>query len=749
MKKNPMSTNNYLMKKKKKFHNKKPLKILMLIPRDGISGGIFVSYIQAQALYESGEDIKICFIHEQHLPKITTLKLSVPMCLYQDEVVAQHRYDVVIATWWETLYDAMHINAERVIYFCQSDERRFYPVDDVNRIWVQNTYIHKDIGVITEARWIQKLLQKDFGLTVEYAPNGIDLKRFNPSVPPLKPKENKLRILIEGPGDVPFKRVDLAFRVANKFDDIEVWYVSATDFVDASWRFTERFVKVPYYEMPKIYRSCDILLKLSTVEGFFGPPLEMMACGGTALVSNVTGHEEYIKDGYNALVVPMDDQEAAESKLRELINNEPLRLRLCANGIKTAQKLAWQRQTPKFREAVHEIVAKVPITSYYTKTRILLDGYNKETILKANKILKIFESIKSIRFVKWSLNILHKLYIWKKKKITKSKTTSLKFLFLRYKLNQLSSVLYSKYSYPEDFSVKLPPGNIAFAGQPEYFKVVYFDPIADGYGYEFPINSYDLRNLQDLPAFIEQHKIKSVIVFRPEFFADYIHILKYLKKLEIVLIGYSTEPIPHDGQITFHYDQLTRLRNLLKAKGLPYDMLVHMDRSSLRTLRYFGFNKIVTFPLPTSRKLYYPIPDCKKKYDVLFLGRSTEYREYMMSKIKQKLNVLHISHGLPWEEKNQVINESHIVLNLHNEPYPNFENRALQALFAGANLVSEQLSGGYLTANKHYYLANTPEKILSTCEKILDGRLPKLQPPDLQQFTMEAFLRKFGYSLPS
>ena len=51
-----------------------------------------------------------------------------------------------------------------------------------------------------------------------------------------------------------------------------------------------------------IYRSCDVIVKLSYVEGMFGPPLEMFHCGGTSIVYDVTGHDEYIVHGKNGLV---------------------------------------------------------------------------------------------------------------------------------------------------------------------------------------------------------------------------------------------------------------------------------------------------------------------------------------------------------------------------------------------------------------------------------------------------------------
>jgi hypothetical protein len=44
--------------------------------------------------------------------------------------------------------------------------------------------------------------------------------------------------------------------------------------------------------------------------------MEMMACDGTAVVGNCTGHDEYIIDGVNALVVPLGNIAAAQAALK-------------------------------------------------------------------------------------------------------------------------------------------------------------------------------------------------------------------------------------------------------------------------------------------------------------------------------------------------------------------------------------------------------------------------------------------------
>jgi len=123
--------------------------------------------------------------------------------------------------------------------------------------------------------------------------------------------------------------------------DCEVWCISSAGTPKPGWRCDQFFSKVPMEQMKYIYSSCDILLKMSRVEGFFGPPMEMMACGGTCVVGNVTGYDEYIVDGYNALVVNLGDVQGAHDALKRLIEDPELRNTLAKNGIKTAQEWGW------------------------------------------------------------------------------------------------------------------------------------------------------------------------------------------------------------------------------------------------------------------------------------------------------------------------------------------------------------------------------------------------------------------------
>ncbi len=322
-----------------------------MLPSDRISGGVLVVLEHALRLKDFGVECEVVFKDSAQAgaPRATA-DFDVNITAYAE--AKKRRYDVVVATWWETAFDVYEIPASSYAYFVQSDERRFYADWNPPAAQLVELTYRWPFNFITEASWIRDLLAREFGINAAYAPNKICHKTFFPDAP-ITPK-SKLRVLVEGPGGLPFKRVEAAIKAANAVEGIELWYVATDGVVKPDWKVDRVFGTQPRAELRKIYSSCDVLLKLSTVEGFFCPPLEMMACGGTAIVSAVSGHEEYIRDGVNALVVPLDNHGAAVGALTRLRDDPALFARLKSEGLKTAQAMRWEDSTAAFAQFLKE-----------------------------------------------------------------------------------------------------------------------------------------------------------------------------------------------------------------------------------------------------------------------------------------------------------------------------------------------------------------------------------------------------------
>lgn len=313
-----------------------PPRILYLLPGTGLSGGTAICIQHARRLRARGLDVTLVDVQGSGTTLDWFPGFDVP-------IVPLHRApawpDAVVATGWQTAGCLDLFPGAVPVYFVQSDETRF--TDDLRlKRRIARTYRRK-ARFLTEARWIRAWLREAFGQDALLVPNGLDPEIIRPDQP-LVPRGPRPRILLEGPVAIPFKGMADAFAAVSPLD-AEIWCVSTHGEPGPGQRCDRFFGKVPMQEMRRIYASCDIFLKLSRVEGFFGPPLEMMACGaGAVVVGAVSGHDEYVRHEENALVVPLGDVIAARAAVQRLIEDRELREMLIAGGLRTAAEWPWE-----------------------------------------------------------------------------------------------------------------------------------------------------------------------------------------------------------------------------------------------------------------------------------------------------------------------------------------------------------------------------------------------------------------------
>ncbi|MFZ0435731.1 MAG: glycosyltransferase [Chthoniobacterales bacterium] len=717
------------------------MKIAFLLPAPGISGGLFVCYRHAHFLADRGHNVTMAFVAPSKGSGVGAYPhFSLPVRSLADLAATGERFDAVISGWWECYFEMFRIAADRYLHFVQGDDRdslrSLHGGSFADEPFVEMAFSNPRVGYLTVARWLKERLEGDADIAVAYAPNGIDLNHFHQGATPLEPRGKRPRILIEGAGSLAFKRIDLAFRVARQITDADVWYVASDGFTKSEWHAQRRFAKVPFGDMPAIYRSCDVLLKLSVVEGFFGPPLEMMACGGTALVSRVNGYEEYVVDGHNALTVPLDDEAAAVATLRQLIGDASLRHRISANGIETARNFGWEQQCPKFEAGFMELVDRIPVWRRgesaalvgltELRTRVARSGASSRRSLfrRPSGLLSLVPSL--------------------------MRSMRRRFAASRPVFSGNETVAQAAIPLTPLRTISGPLGPIAFVGQPEYFRAAYFDGVKSGEHFEFPMTSADpAERLRGLADFVRANGIRSCIVFRPEWLSSVPGLVERLQSDDVRVIGYSTEPIPTAAAAKWHPDQTSRLDSLRRALPLPLDLLVHYDMDSEAFLRRLGFSRLMCHPLPVSNSLFYP-ENVPFEFDACFLGRSTPHRERLLGLLKCRSSIVHVAHGLVDEQARALMNRSRVVLNIHCEPYPNFETRVVQALRCGRPVVSEPLSGTYLTPGVDYQAASTPEDFLAAVQRIIaSGPSDSVasRRADLKHFSLDTLLARIAAEL--
>ena len=377
------------------------MKICILMMNNSFSGGTFVLYEHARRLQAKGHTVTIAFEVESAsldlvsypgMEQVTVTHLSRLI----DSARAVEKFDYAIATFWETAFSVQRIPARRYGYFVQGHEATFYSAPfRVNSMLVEKTLEEKGFDFFTISQNLAAMI-KSFGNDATCVPNSLNFERFGPSKAAYPRPPGKLRILIEGAATSVFKNVPLMFGVAAAVPEVEVFYLGCEKTgVDPAWKIDREFIQVPYADVPGIYASCDILLKLSSVESFALPVLEMFASGGTAIVTNFTGHDEYIKDGQNARVVPVNDAPGAIQALRALVHDPEALARLRAGARRTCESFTtWAKSNDIFENALRTRLEKEPASS---APRFPVIDHHRDAFLDWQELLGCLRTLESQR----------------------------------------------------------------------------------------------------------------------------------------------------------------------------------------------------------------------------------------------------------------------------------------------------------------------------------------------------------------
>jgi glycosyltransferase involved in cell wall biosynthesis len=90
-----------------------------------------------------------------------------------------------------------------------------------------------------------------------------------------------------------------------------------------------------------LYASAVAVVHAATLEGFGFPPVEGLALGTPAIVTDLPVYDETVGDG--ALRIPPGDEQALADAMLALERDEGLRSRLAAAGAEAVADLSWER----------------------------------------------------------------------------------------------------------------------------------------------------------------------------------------------------------------------------------------------------------------------------------------------------------------------------------------------------------------------------------------------------------------------
>jgi hypothetical protein len=162
-------------------------------------------------------------------------------------------------------------------------------------------------------------------------------------------------VLVEGPWGIDFKGVAETFALleeARARVELQVGWLSSSSGGQApvvGSHPVQVHERIPINRVREVFQQYDVLLKLSRVEGMFGPPLEMFSQGGTAITYTVTGSDEYMVHGENSLLVPPHDRRQLPRYLEWLSASPAYLDRLRAGALRTARAFPdWETSIGQF-----------------------------------------------------------------------------------------------------------------------------------------------------------------------------------------------------------------------------------------------------------------------------------------------------------------------------------------------------------------------------------------------------------------
>jgi glycosyltransferase involved in cell wall biosynthesis len=385
------------------------MKAAFLVNDLQLSGGVGVVVQHARQLSMiEGWDVTLVMVREEegaswhgyeHLPRLHVRT--------REQALGEH-YDVAVATWWETTFTLFELSADRYAYFVQSLEDRFYRHDEAERLGAGLT-LDLPVAFITEAGWIAETLA---GLRPD-APcylvrNGIDKDVFAPLERAPVNTAGPLRVLIEGSPVAWFKHVHEAIHAAAAMREPHHVTVVCGDRQALGDVVADEVVgPLSHRKMAELYERTDVVLKLSSVEGMFGPPLEGFHGGATCVVTPVTGHEEYIEHGWNGLLTDWDDLRGTARQLDLLARDRELLHFLRTNALETARAWPSWEQSSQFMAGVLLRIRQEPPPGCAASTaRLLADlrggieiynGHLRERMDFARRALRFERTVVRIR----------------------------------------------------------------------------------------------------------------------------------------------------------------------------------------------------------------------------------------------------------------------------------------------------------------------------------------------------------------
>lgn len=226
------------------------------------------------------------------------------------------------------------------------------------RLWeVANSLRNADLALLLNRRDLDYAVEK-LGVKPEKArivANGIPEVFLNLPFEPTPEREDATISIAQVGNYIPRKGIDYGVPALNtildRYPQVKVSFLGtgcseAEVYGDFEPAVRDRIRVIPRYShetLPTLLKGHQIKLFPSLSEGFSLALPEAMACGLAPVATAIPGQMEIVRDGHDAILIPVRDSRAIEQALERLITDRPYLEQLRRNAYATAQRYSWER----------------------------------------------------------------------------------------------------------------------------------------------------------------------------------------------------------------------------------------------------------------------------------------------------------------------------------------------------------------------------------------------------------------------
>lgn len=363
------------------------MKITILLPFFGLSGGIKMLLEYAESLQKRGHTVHLYYpaifpfpgqsMGSQCYRLAYTLKnvflggrvpWDVSVSVKRIWRVADSSLpdaDIIIAGAWPSAFQIMPLSKSKgaKCYFIQHYEEWDGHKKMVDAAW--KLPLHR----IVIASWLQQLGKEKFGVESVVIPNGIKLEDF---VCPSKPMPRPVKHIGMLMHPSKWKGTDDGLKacaiVHEKYPNMQfTFYGHFRDKRTPNWA-TQK-VNLGTQALHEYFCNLDIYVHPAHKEGWGLPILEAMASKTAVAITDSLGPRDFTQHEKNALVSPPQKPEELAKNIIRLIEEPETRERLVSEGVKTAQQFSQENSVDELEKFLTSILKKnLPPTTYHLPT---------------------------------------------------------------------------------------------------------------------------------------------------------------------------------------------------------------------------------------------------------------------------------------------------------------------------------------------------------------------------------------------